>query len=370
MWTADSAAERAALQSNARAAVENQVLELRIRHNVELAETAHGVEKVGEVCEGVLETVSALSHFIWSTWAACERKQKAWRQERAELEWRECEREAQHNEVRSGLAKCLECVGEDVEEMLRLTLEMEDGLRAEAEEQVMLVKHLRGAIAELQAGKHEAELKVQVQRRKAAEVIEQLRQDLIHAQELHTLELQEHEASSPGSSPSPSDKRIQGKTKPQASRGRVGSNGVVEEHSSSSSFSSSSPTRRKLPGQIWARGSAVDAVDDQDSVSNDSLSPSPWRRGRRGTTGRGTTGRGTGAGREGNRRGPGRGEDGEREALLEALRKSRLLLAENERLLESACPKALLLLHPLISVPLPLLAALCVWMPCPGALTL
>ena len=328
-WTADSAAERAALQSNARAAVEDQVLDLRIRHTVELAETARGVEKVGEVCEGLLETVSALSLFIQSTWAACERKQKAWRQERAELEWRECEREAQHNEVRAGLAKCLECVGEDVEEMLRLTLEVEDGLRAEAEEQAMLVKHLRCALAELQAGKHEAELKVQAQRRKAAQVIEQLRQDLIQAQELHALELQEHEASSPGPAPSPSDKRIQGKATPV--RGRVGSK-VVEEHSSSSSFSSSSPTRRKLPGQVWARGSAVDAVDDQNSVTNGSSSPGPRQRGGRGTTG---------AGREAKRRGSERGEDGEREVLLEALRKSRLLLAENERLLESACPKAL-----------------------------
>jgi hypothetical protein len=319
------------------------VLDLRIRHNVELAETARGVEKVGEVCEGLLETVSALSFFIQSTWAACERKQKAWRQERAELEWRDCEREAQHNEVRAGLAKCLECLGEDVEEMLRLTLEVEDGLRAEAEEQAMLVKHLRCTLAELQAGKHEAELKVQAQRRKAAQVIEQLRQDLIQAQELHALELQEHEAPSPGPSPSPSDKRIQGKATP-VPRGRVGSNGVVEEeHSSSSSFSSSSPTRRKLPGQVWARGSAVNAVDDKNSVSNDSSSISPRRRGGRGTTG---------AGREGNRRGPGRGEDGEREVLLEALRKSRLLLAENERLLESACPKALPLLQPLIAVPL------------------
>lgn len=323
------------------------MLDLRIRHTVELAETARSVEKVGEVCEGVLESVSALSLFIQSTWAACERKQKAWRQERAELEWRECEREAQHNEVRAGLAKCLECVGEDVEDMLRLTLEVEDDLRAGAEEQAMLVKHLRATLAELQAGKHEAELKVQVQRRKAAQVIEQLRQDLIQAQELHALELQEHEASSRGSSPSPRNKRIQGKAKPLVPQSRVGSNGGVEEHSSSSSFSSSSPTRRTQPDQVWARGSAVDAVDDKSSISNDSSSPSPRRRG-----GRGTTGRGAGAGREENRRGPGGGEDGERAVLLEALRKCRLLLTENERLLESACPKALPLLHPLVAVPL------------------
>jgi hypothetical protein len=341
IWAADSAVERAALQSEAREAAEEQLLQLCIGQEVGLAETARGVERIGEVCERVLQTVAALAVLVQSTRAAHEREQHAWRQERAQLEWRECEREAQHNEVRDGVSKRLEIVGEDVEDMLRLVLEVDHGFRADTEEQALLVKHLRDTIAELQAGKQEAELKVQVQRRKAAQVIEQLRQDLILAQEQHALEVQGHDASAFDSS-SPSHEGVQDKPRQPLTRGRVGRNRVVKESSSSSSTPLSRSPRGKLPGQITQRDIADAANDDRHTSSDESSSPSPAEARRRRRQGK--TGRGVGKGREGNDRGPGRWEDGEREALLESLRKSRLLLAENERLLESACLYALSLL--------------------------
>jgi len=355
--SADSAFQQAAAAVQQATEVLEQLVATRVQHAFELSATALRVESVCVSSETLLEILSALSLAVCSTRAERTYHQQEWQRACGARGLQEQLQEAQVRELREkvavlGVTIISEAAGA-VEELSSLGV-----LCAEALQQgAVLVTQLRSQIQEVEHSKNEAELKVTVQRRKAAEIMEQLRQDLLTAKRLHTV------------APSPL---------PPTRMHMRGRGGRDQGRGSSASSSTPSPSRR--PRQMQRNGTGNS--DRRSTSASGGSSSSSQERVKRGERALARRGRGTlASGRvdkqpnardngtrsinsralshqrpsqqavvasypnasrctlhDGKKHGGSNGGgDGERDVLLERLRESRLLLVENEELLESEC---------------------------------
>jgi len=153
--SADSAAERAARAVAERDALQEQGLQMRIQHAVELSSSAGKVEAACCGAERLLAVMEAVSLAVGAarvTWEAQRRQGEA------------CARQTRESVSRACVGICGGVVG-----AISLSLKVAESLQG-LEEDSALVQELRAEVAALEASKQAADLKVVSQRRKAAQV--------------------------------------------------------------------------------------------------------------------------------------------------------------------------------------------------------
>jgi len=247
---------------------------MRIQHAVELSSSAGEVEAACCGAERLVEVVKAVSLAVGGVRAEHELERVTWEEQRRQGEV--CARKMRESVSRACVGICGGVVG-----AMSLSLKVAESLQG-LEEEGTLVQQLRAEVAALEASKQAADLKVVSQRRKAAQVMEDLRSDLVEAnskQKQAAASLHAQQRRHPAL-----DRR---------GRGRPVCRGPGRLSPSSSSSSPSSSRSPMTKGGSRERGGAGTA--DLEEV--------------------------------------------EKESLLQQLRQSRLLLADSERLLEHVSRK-------------------------------